>query len=125
MTPEIVTTIFEGLEEWERTGHFTIGRCIIVPGSPIIVPVSRADIIRENCSHKGIRKKAAQYYININPFSNWGDLAEMLYTAREERAINIFKAHLPIPKGNHCDCLLSVCVQPVVTVCTMRGLFPI
>ena len=116
MTPEIVTAIFEGLQKWKRTGHFTIGIYYIVPES-------RADIIRENSSHKDIRKKAAEYYINIYPFSNWGDLAKMVYQAREERAINIFKAHLPIPKGNHYDCLLSVCVQPVVTVCSVRGLF--
>ena len=92
MTPEIVTAIFEGLEEWERTGDFSIG-------DYYIVSESRADIIRENCNHKDIRKEAAEYYININPFSNWGHLAMRLYRA----GINIFKSQFPIPKGNHCD----------------------
>ena len=115
MTPEIVIPIFEELEKWDSTGDFSIGDYRIVPSS-------RADIIRKTQAQQEQKRKATEYYVNINPFSSWCHLAKVLYMAYEEKAINVFKAQLPIPKGNQCDCVLSVWVQSVVTVCTVRGL---
>ena len=115
MTPEIVIPIFVELEKWKSSGYFDIGDYRIVPSS-------RADIIRKTQAQQEQKRKAAEYYVNINPEASWDDLAEIIYLADEERAINVFKAQLPIPKGNQCDCVLSVWVQSVVTVCTVRGL---
>ena len=115
MTPEIVIPIFEELEKWDSIGDFDIG-------NSIIVPASRADIIRKTQTQQEQKRQAAEYYVNINPDASWGYLARMIYWQDEERAINVFKAQLPIPKGNQCDCVLSVWVQSVVTVCTVRGL---
>ena len=115
MTPEIVIPIFEELQKWDSTGGFRIGIYYIVPPS-------RADIIRKTQTQQEQKRKAAEYYVTINPDASWGHLAGMIYLAEEEKAINVFKAQLPIPKGNQCDCVLSVWVQSVVTICTVRGL---
>ena len=115
MTPEIVIPIFEELEKRDSTGHLNIGIFTIVPPS-------RAYIIRKTQAQQEQMRKAAEYYVNIHPDASWGHLARMIYRTEEERAINVFKAQLPIPKGNQCDCVLSVWVQSVVTVCTVRGL---
>ena len=107
MTYEITFPIFEKLEKWESTGDFTIG-------GNVIVPASRADIIRRKHPYLNQKKKAAEYYVNIHPFSSWHNLARFLYRAEEERAINVFKAQLPIPKGNQCD----LCAESVGAVCS-------
>ena len=90
------------LEKWSSTGYFTWGVYILVPKK-------RADIIRQqHPSTNDQKKEAATYYVTCSPFASWGDLAGSLYLAGEKRAGEAFKAQLPKPKGNQCDCVECV-----------------
>ena len=82
------------LVEWSSTGEFQYG---YMP----LVSESRADIIRRQYpSTDDQKKEVAIYYVTCDPWASWGDLAKHLYLAGEERAMQVFKALLPKPKGN-------------------------
>ena len=90
------------LEEWDSTGDFGCG-------TSILVPERRADVIRrQHPSTNDQKKEAATYYVTCPPFASWDHLARGLYQAGEKRAGEIFKAQLPKPKGNQCDCVECV-----------------
>ena len=90
------------LEKWDSTGDFGCG-------FSILVPERRADIIRrQHPSTNGQKKEAATYYVTCYPNASWGHLARALYLAEEKKAIVVFKAQLPKPKGNQCDCVECV-----------------
>ena len=79
-----------------------------------IVPDAIAAAIRRQYqSDYDQRRQGAQYYINIHPDASWGDLAGKLYHCEETIAMEAFKAQLPKPKGNQCDC-----VECVSAVCS-------
>ena len=86
--------IFVALEKWESEGEFTCGDCILVPAS-------RSDIIRNDCSSYNLqKKKAAEYYVGNFPFASLGHLARCLYRAGEEEAIRAFKEEFTETKGS-------------------------
>lgn len=83
------------LVEWRSTGNFDCG-------SFILVPASRADIIRAKHTSISDQKKAASTYcVTCCPHASWGYLAKVLYHRgkAEKRAMKVFKAQLPKPKG--------------------------
>jgi len=102
LTAARVIPILMELEKWNSTGCFTCGVFTLVPGR-------RADIIRrQHPSTNDQKKEAATYYVTCLPFASWGDLASRVYRAGEKRAGEVFKAQLPKPKGNQCDCVECV-----------------
>ena len=108
------------VEEWKRTGPFTF-----TSGGYILVPESRADIIRRQCtSITDEKKEAATYYVTCHPSASWGKLAKRLYQAGEKRAVEAFKAQLPNCKqGNQCDCVVcvgAVCSKSLHTCSALR-----
>lgn len=87
------------LKEWRSTGHFTCG-------GVVLVPASRADIIRANyCSIRDQKDAAAAYFVAHSPFARWSYLAKGLYLGDEKRAIHVFKALLPTQIGGQCECV--------------------
>ena len=75
----------------------------------IIVFDARAAVIRRHYpSHDDQRRQGAQYYVNVVPEASWGHLARILYWNKENTAMEAFKALLPKPKGNQCDCVECV-----------------
>ena len=90
------------LEEWSSTGEFYCG-------TSFLVHERRADIIRrQHPSTNDQKKEAATYYVTCPLFACWDHLARGLYQAGEKRAGEVFKAQLPKPKGNQCDCIECV-----------------
>ena len=75
----------------------------------IIVPDARAKVIcHQYQSDSDQRRQGASYYVNVIPWASWEHLAEDLYEFGENSAIKVFKAQLPKPKGNRCDCVECV-----------------
>ena len=74
-----------------------------------IVPNARAEVIcHQYRSDSDQRRQGASYYVNVTPRASWEHLAEGLYRFAENSAIKVFKAQLPKPKGNQCDCVECV-----------------
>ena len=110
MTFERVFPTLMELNEWRSTGHFTCG-------GVVLVPASRADIIRRNYSSIQNQKAAAAlYFIAHSPFARWSYIAKGLYLDDEKRAIETFKALLPTSIGGQCECVGdSVCISGLYT----------
>ena len=72
------------------------------PGDYIIIPHARAVIIRQQHeSEDEQRAQASIYYVHVNPFSSWHDLAGILYRSSQPKAVvDAFRALLPKPKGD-------------------------
>ena len=74
-----------------------------------LVPDARARLIRHQYqSDDDQRRQAAVYCINVSVWANWELLAMSLYVLGEKESTEVFKAQLPKPKGNQCDCVECV-----------------
>ena len=66
------------------------------------------------------KEHTAQYYISVHADASWEHLADKLYWYEKHRAIKTYKAVLPKPKGNQCDCV--ECVGVVCSDCVHSAL---
>ena len=74
----------------------------IKPGALcVIVPHARAVIIRQQHESEHQRRaQASVYYVHINPFASWHNLARILYHSSQcKSAVDTFRAYLPKLKG--------------------------
>ena len=75
----------------------------------MVVPDARARLIHHQYqSDNDQRRQAAAYFVNVYPSASWEQLAGWIYQEEEKEAAEVFKAHLPKPKGNQCDCVECV-----------------
>ena len=79
------------------------------------VPDARFEVIcYQYPSSQDQKRQTTIYYVNVHPRASWDHLAWKLYQFQQNRIIEIFKAQLPKPKGNQCDCTDSVGVLCIV-----------
>ena len=76
---------------------------------PTFIPEARVAVISKSQSAE--EHKAAAYFVQVHRDASWELLGRWVYEYEEEETIKAFKAQLPKPKGNQCDC--AECVGAV------------
>ena len=84
---EHIAPIFAVLIDWKLDDIYL--------GGWNIVPAPRVDVICEAYeSDSRQRVRAAHYFITINPFASWANLAACLFKSQEKRAMAVFTEQL-------------------------------